>query len=210
VVYALGYFCFRQSHIENWEFDKQDYVMFPAGQMWLYHTFRPAMHVDERWTGMHFQIGPHPEERSIPYCPVMTRQPRCTYKKIEEVVSNKMGCFWIDPLYVDSINLFSGVYFNHEEPRQVFFNYSDDCIIKFSYKVENNKINVLWKDVSVCNLNITGKKEDEDRPFISFQLENDSTLKTTVINKELVKKLNTFDRRRRLIAERFCVLNIEM
>jgi hypothetical protein len=210
VIYALGYFCFRQSHIENWDYDKQDYVMFPAGQMWLYRTFTPAMHVDKQWTGMLFQIGPHPEniKKICPVAPLNER--RRLYKNVEEVLHDKNGCFWVDPLYADSISLFVGVYFDRSDPNNIHFNYSHDCTIKFPCRLEKDGIAVLWNDVKNCELKLLGEKDDKNKPFFSLRLENDSTLKTTVINKKLVQKLNTFDKNRRLIPERFCILNIEM
>lgn len=59
LIYLGSYVGFRQMHIENWEQDKQDYVIFPAGGQALYYFYRPLTYVDSAVTGMRFHIGPH-------------------------------------------------------------------------------------------------------------------------------------------------------
>ncbi|HMT09435.1 MAG TPA: hypothetical protein PKA82_15645 [Pyrinomonadaceae bacterium] len=59
LIYLGSYFGFRQTHIENWEQDKLDYVIFPAGGQALYYLYRPLTYADSAITGMRFHIGPH-------------------------------------------------------------------------------------------------------------------------------------------------------
>ena len=59
LVYAGSYLAFRQTHIEVWEQDSREYVIFPTGGEYLYYLFRPLTYLDSTLTGMRFHIGPH-------------------------------------------------------------------------------------------------------------------------------------------------------
>lgn len=56
-VYLVGYFAFRQTHIEVWQNDSRAYVIFPGSA--LYYLWRPLTYIDGALTGMQFHIGPH-------------------------------------------------------------------------------------------------------------------------------------------------------
>ena len=58
VVYLGSYLLFRATHIERWERDDRDYVIFPQSPA-VYYLYRPLTYLDARWTGMRFHIGPH-------------------------------------------------------------------------------------------------------------------------------------------------------
>lgn len=58
-LYVAGYVCFRQSHLQVWERDGQNYVIFPSGNPSLYYFFRPLAYLDGKLTGVCFHIGPH-------------------------------------------------------------------------------------------------------------------------------------------------------
>ncbi len=58
-LYATSYLVFRQTHIEVWEQDKREYVIFPTGGEYLYYLFRPMTYMDSTITGMRFHIGSH-------------------------------------------------------------------------------------------------------------------------------------------------------
>lgn len=57
--YILSYGWFRQTHIEIWEKDGKEYVIFPEDKIFLYYLFRPLSLVDGKITGMNFHIGQH-------------------------------------------------------------------------------------------------------------------------------------------------------
>ena len=57
-VYVGSYIWFRMTHIERWQRDGRDYVMFPKSPT-VYYLYRPLTIVDARVTGMRFHIGPH-------------------------------------------------------------------------------------------------------------------------------------------------------
>lgn len=59
LLYLGGYALFRQTHIEVWEKDNNEYVIFPTGSTYLYYAFRPLTYLDSILTGMRFHIGPH-------------------------------------------------------------------------------------------------------------------------------------------------------
>ena len=59
LAYAFSYIAFRQTHIEVWEQDQREYVIFPTGSEYLYYLFRPLTYLDSTITGMRFHIGPH-------------------------------------------------------------------------------------------------------------------------------------------------------
>ena len=61
VLYLGSYAWFRWTHIERWERDQQDYVIFPQQAPVLYYLYRSLSYVDARLTGMRFHFGPHRE-----------------------------------------------------------------------------------------------------------------------------------------------------
>ena len=58
LVYVGSYVCFRSRHLERWEHDGRDYVIFPQSAA-VYYLYRPLTYLDARLTGMRFHIGPH-------------------------------------------------------------------------------------------------------------------------------------------------------
>lgn len=55
--YVVGYLGYRQTHLERWERDGRDYVIF--GSNAPYYLFRPLSHIDRFATGVGTHIGPH-------------------------------------------------------------------------------------------------------------------------------------------------------
>lgn len=58
VIYVGSYVCFRAMHIERWDRDGRDYVIFPQSPV-VFYLYRPLTYVDAQLTGMRFHIGPH-------------------------------------------------------------------------------------------------------------------------------------------------------
>ncbi len=58
LLYVASYGWFRQTHIETWEKNGKDYVIFPEDKF-LYYLFRPLSLIDGKLTGMSFHIGQH-------------------------------------------------------------------------------------------------------------------------------------------------------
>ncbi len=58
VAYVGSYVCFRATHVERWDRDGRDYVIFPQSPA-VYYLYRPLTYLDARLTGMRFHIGPH-------------------------------------------------------------------------------------------------------------------------------------------------------
>jgi hypothetical protein len=59
ILYIVSYGWFRQTHIETWEKDGKEYVIFPEDKIFLYYLFRPMSIIDGKMTGINFHIGPH-------------------------------------------------------------------------------------------------------------------------------------------------------
>lgn len=59
LLYVLSYAWIRQTRIEVWEKDNNDYVIFPADKIYLYYFYRPLSFIDGSLTGMRFHIGQH-------------------------------------------------------------------------------------------------------------------------------------------------------
>lgn len=57
LLYVGSYVLFRNSHVEVWEEDGQEYVIFP--DIVSYYIYRPVSYVDAKWNDMNFHIGPH-------------------------------------------------------------------------------------------------------------------------------------------------------
>jgi len=57
IIYIGSYLWFRSGHMERWDHDGRDYIIFP--QPALYYLYRPLTYLDARLTGMSFHIGPH-------------------------------------------------------------------------------------------------------------------------------------------------------
>ena len=58
VAYLGSYVCFRVMHVERWQRDGRDYVIFPESSA-VYYLYRPLTYLDAQLTGMRFHIGPH-------------------------------------------------------------------------------------------------------------------------------------------------------
>jgi hypothetical protein len=58
VLYIGSYTWFRSTHIERWDRDRREYVIFPQSAA-LYYFYRPLAYIDARLTGVGFHIGPH-------------------------------------------------------------------------------------------------------------------------------------------------------
>lgn len=58
LIYVGSYFIFRQMHVEIWEKDNREYVIFPENKM-IYYLFRPFVLIDGKLTNMQFHIGQH-------------------------------------------------------------------------------------------------------------------------------------------------------
>jgi hypothetical protein len=58
IVYIGSYAWFRSSHVERWDRNGRDYVIFPQ-QPALYYLYRPLTYFDAQLTGMRFHIGSH-------------------------------------------------------------------------------------------------------------------------------------------------------
>lgn len=58
-LYLVSYGWFRQTHIEVWEKDGKEYVIFPEDKIFLYYLFRPLSLIDGKLAGMNFHIGQH-------------------------------------------------------------------------------------------------------------------------------------------------------
>ena len=59
IIYFSSYIIFRQTHIEIWEKDSKEYVIFPTDKIFLYYLFRPLTYFDGKFTEMNFHIGQH-------------------------------------------------------------------------------------------------------------------------------------------------------
>ncbi|MGC3947604.1 MAG: hypothetical protein QM762_24380 [Chryseolinea sp.] len=57
--YVLSYVIFRNTNIQTWEKDGNQYVIFPKNQAWVYYLYRPLTYIDSKVTVMRFHIGPH-------------------------------------------------------------------------------------------------------------------------------------------------------
>jgi len=58
LVYVGSYAWFRSTHIECWDRNGRDYLIFPQSSA-LYYFYRPLTYIDARLTGIGFHIGPH-------------------------------------------------------------------------------------------------------------------------------------------------------
>ena len=59
IAYVASYAWFRSAHVERWDRDGRDYVIFPQKAAALYYIYRPLTYCDARITHMRFHIGPH-------------------------------------------------------------------------------------------------------------------------------------------------------
>jgi hypothetical protein len=57
-IYTGTYIRMRTSHVERWNRDGHNYVIFPQSRL-VYYLYRPLTYVDAHLTGMRFHIGPH-------------------------------------------------------------------------------------------------------------------------------------------------------
>lgn len=57
IAYVAGYIGYRQMHLERWDRDGREYVIFGSGAS--YYAFRPLSYIDQAATGVGAHIGPH-------------------------------------------------------------------------------------------------------------------------------------------------------
>ena len=57
IAYVVGYLGYRQTHLERWDRDGREYVIF--GSRANYYAFRPLRYLDRAATGVGTHIGPH-------------------------------------------------------------------------------------------------------------------------------------------------------
>jgi hypothetical protein len=57
--YLVSYTAFRATHIEVWQKDGKQYLIFPKDQLWIYYFYRPITYLDSKLTKLQFHIGPH-------------------------------------------------------------------------------------------------------------------------------------------------------
>lgn len=55
--YVAAYAGYRHAHLERWERDGRDYVLY--GSRAVYLLFRPMSHADQALTGAGAHLGPH-------------------------------------------------------------------------------------------------------------------------------------------------------
>ena len=60
VLNVTSYIVLRSRWSHRWEKDGKIYMEFPVSPGWVYYVFRPLCIGDEKLSGMHFHIGPHP------------------------------------------------------------------------------------------------------------------------------------------------------
>ena len=57
IAYAAAYLGYRQTHLERWDRDGREYVIF--GSRASYYAFRPLSYLDRGASGVGAHIGPH-------------------------------------------------------------------------------------------------------------------------------------------------------
>lgn len=56
-IYTVLYLGYRQTHLQRWDVDGEDYVIF--GSRASYYVFRPLSYFDQSTTDVRAHIGPH-------------------------------------------------------------------------------------------------------------------------------------------------------
>ena len=60
ILYVTSYIVCRSRWTHTWDKDGKAYMHFPVSAAWLQSVFAPVTMVDEKLSGLHFKLGPHP------------------------------------------------------------------------------------------------------------------------------------------------------
>jgi hypothetical protein len=130
---------------------------------------------------------------------------RVSFNDISEIIAESSLSIWVEKQ--DSI--FSlALHFQYKDTLAV--SYSPECWLMFPYKLDGEKIIVYWDDNVDTKYDFdivkAMKKVDKKylgKAFMTLELENDTTLRSTYLLKDLVRKINAPSKERTFFPAKF-------
>jgi hypothetical protein len=136
---------------------------------------------------------------------------RVSFKNITEVIADSSYSIWVDK-QDSSFSL--ALHFQYKDTLAI--SYSPECWLIFPYKVDENKLVVYWDnnidtkyDFDIVKaINKTNKKYI-GKPFMILELKNDTTFKVTYPLIELIKQINSSNKKRIFFPDKFNVVQTD-
>jgi hypothetical protein len=133
---------------------------------------------------------------------------RRSFNDISEVVADSAYSTWVDR----KDSSFS-LALHFDEKDTLWLSYSPECLLVFPYTKDTNKLIVFWDNNidTKYNFDIVKAINKVDkkligRPFMVLELENDTTLKATYLEKDLIRKINSSSKERRFFPNKFTLV----
>ncbi|MFC7773908.1 hypothetical protein [Flavobacterium sp. GCM10027622] len=137
--------------------------------------------------------------------PTDTLQKRMTFNRISEVVQDSTYSIWVDK---QKENFSLALHFQSKDTLSI--SYSPECWLMYPYQLQNEKLIVYWDNNidTKYNFDIVQAIDDTDekligKPFMTLELENDTTFKAHYLIEGLIEKINRSNKDRILFPEQF-------
>jgi hypothetical protein len=130
---------------------------------------------------------------------------RVSFNDISEIIAESSSSIWVEKQ--DSI--FSlALHFQYKDTLAV--SYSPECWLMFPYKLDGKKIIVYWDenvdtkyDFDIVKVMKKVDKKYLGKAFMTLELVNDTTLRSTYLLEDLVRKINASSKERTFFPAKF-------
>ena len=130
---------------------------------------------------------------------------RVSFNDISEIIAENSSSIWVEK---QDSNLSVALHFQYKDTLAV--SYSPECWLMFPYKLDGKKIIVYWDynidskyDFDIVKAMKKVDKKYLGKAFMTLELVNDTTLKSTYLLTDLVRKINASSNERTLFPEKF-------
>jgi hypothetical protein len=133
---------------------------------------------------------------------------RLSFQNVTEIAADSSYSTWVELQGKDGASL--ALHFQYKDTLAVL--YSPECWLMYPYKLDGDKIVVFWDnnidtkyDFDIVKaINKTDKKY-LGKPFMILELENDTTFRATYPMQELIRRINSSSKERKLFPDRYII-----
>jgi hypothetical protein len=133
---------------------------------------------------------------------------KLSFKNVSEIVADTSASIWVNK-QGESFSL--ALHFQYKDTLAV--SYSPECWLTYPYKMENDKIVVYWEnnidtkyDFELVKAINKIDKKYIGKPFMVLELVNDTTLNAVYLEEDLVKKINSTNKKRIFFPDKFTLV----
>lgn len=133
---------------------------------------------------------------------------RISFTHITEITADSSASVWVKK-QDSSFSL--ALHFRYKDT--LVISYSLECYLMYPYKLDADKIIVYWDnnidtkyDFDIVKAVNSVPAKNTGKPFMVLELINDSTLKAIYPDKELIRKINKVNKKRRFFPDTFTIV----